>query len=58
LHKSCLHCYFCNQCQQDKICENYYSIVQQDEDDLIEEMIRDNYIEFYEAWLEYIDDDD
>lgn len=57
MSKSCSYCYFKDKCHQSEVCENYYPIDQQAEDDAIDEMIEKNRIAFRAEWFGYIEED-
>lgn len=57
MSKTCLHCYYKDKCDQDEVCEDYYPIDQQAEDEAIDELIEENRVAFRAEWFEYIAED-
>jgi len=52
-----LHCYYKDKCDQNEVCEDYYPIDPQAEDEAIDELIEENRAAFRAEWFEYIDED-
>lgn len=56
--KHCSNCYYRDMCEQEEPCDDYTPIDESAEDEEIAEMIEERRQEYYEAWFEYIKEND
>lgn len=56
MNKRCRSCYYFGMCTSSKRCDDYTPIREEDEE-MIDEFIEDERIEFYKEWFTYIEED-
>lgn len=53
-NNECSACYYYDVCQNNEICDDFMSIINESDDETIEEMIEQRREEYRAAWDEYI----
>lgn len=56
--KKCSNCYYFDLCGSGSVCDYYYPIGEDAENEAIDELIEKKRYEFYDEWNEYISDDE
>ena len=57
MNKRCSNCYFGDICNSHRICKHYSTISLEIEESEVEELASEYRYPYYEAWLEYINED-
>lgn len=55
-NKQCAACYFGDKCSCLSECSNYCPVTVDAEDELIKQLVHDEYEDYRSAWLEYINE--
>lgn len=53
-NKQCMACYFGDKCICPSECSNYCPVTEDAENERIEQLMHDEYRDYWSAWLEYI----
>lgn len=54
MKRRCSNCYYFDKCKGGTLCDDYYPIDEEAEDEMIDELIEDNRRAYRQEWQSYI----